>query len=179
MGDSLKDQLVALGLAREQKPGTRRKKSAPSRRSAGRAGKGQAGAEPSLQQAYNLRRQAERDDSAHKKNEKQALDRQRRETNARIAALISGQSLNDPKAELKRNFLYKGRIRSVLVTRPQLKDLNAGKLGLVFLKGRYHLLSPELTESVRALSPDHIPDLSAAVSDEDEGDFPVPDDLVW
>ncbi|HLF30685.1 MAG TPA: DUF2058 family protein, partial [Xanthomonadales bacterium] len=83
--------------------------------------------------------------------------------------------------ELSRNFLHKGRIRKVRVTAEQLKALNAGMLGLVYLAGGYHIVTPEWAEAVTRLSPEHVPDLSGSTddrSDEDE-DFPVPDDLVW
>ncbi len=86
--------------------------------------------------------------------------------------------LNDPGAELKRNFLYKGRIRSVRVTPQQLKSLNDGELGLAFLRGSYFILKPEIVEQVRAISADHIPELAGGDEQGDE-DHPVPDDMVW
>ena len=57
--------------------------------------------------------------------------------------------------------MYKGRIRSVLVTPEQLRSLNEGELGLVFLRGSYFLLKPEIVEQVRSISPDHVPALDA------------------
>jgi uncharacterized protein YaiL (DUF2058 family) len=73
--------------------------------------------------------------------------------------------------------MFKGRIRKIYVTAEQLKALNSGDLGIVYLSGGYHLLPAEQVESVRQLSAQHVPDLSVG-SDED-GDYPVPDDLVW
>ena len=93
---------------------------------------------------------------------------------------MDSHALNDSKAEVKRNFLYKGRIRGVLVTPEQLKALNAGELGLVFLRGNYVLMLPEHVELVRAVSDEHVPDLGGAEpDDEEESEHKVPDDLVW
>ena len=56
--------------------------------------------------------------------------------------------------------------------------LDAGELGIVYLSGGYHLLAREHTEAVRRLSETHVPDLSVGTDDDDE-EFPVPDDLIW
>ena len=85
--------------------------------------------------------------------------------------------LNDPEAGLSRNFLFKGRIRKVNVTAEQLGALNDGRLGIVYLAGGYHILPPHIVEQVRSLSAEHVPDLAAG-PDED-GQHPVPDDLIW
>jgi uncharacterized protein YaiL (DUF2058 family) len=166
MGNSLKDQLIALGLADQ-----------PKRSKPGRAGRKQAGPELSLDRAYRLRRKEEKETAAAKRHEKRAEDLLRRQVNGQIQKLVDAHALNDRTAEVKRNFLYKGRIRSVLVTPAQLRALNAGELGLVFLRGNYILMLPEHVEEVRRISADHVPELGGGSSEDEE--FPVPDDLVW
>lgn len=175
MGDSLKDQLIALGLARADS-GKKPKK--PARAGGKRKKQGAGGGELSLDQAYRLREREEKASAELKKQQKREQDLLRRQLNARIQALVEAHSLNDKKAELKRNFLYKGRIRSVLVTPEQLKQLNDGTLGVVFLRGSYILMLPEHVEEVRGISPDHVPDLGGDEPGEEE-EFPVPDDLIW
>lgn len=196
MGDSLKDQLIALGLAkpvqgkeraRKQRGKGARKAGAKPAGHAGAKGEPKRGAAPvkpdpanvSLDEAYRLREREELRAVEQKKLEKLEQDRIRREINAKIQALVDELALNDAAAELKRNFLYKGRIRSVLVTPAQLKALNAGQLGLVFVRGSYYVMQPEHVEQARAISADHIPDLGTDTADNAEEEFPVPDDLMW
>lgn len=171
---TLQDQLRELGLANkpERSRGQSRKKS---------RAKKPADSGMSLDQAYRLREREEKQAIRQKKEQKRLEDLQRRRVNKQIQELVDAHALNDKQAEIKRNFLYKGRIRSVLCTPEQLKALNAGELGVVFLRGNYILMLPEHVELARIISEDHIPDLGAdSPEDPDEGDqFKVPDDLVW
>lgn len=180
MGDSLQDQLRALGLAKKQ---TGRKKGSPAAGQPGRKhpkppGKGGQAEELSLEKAYALKRREEQKQADKARRKKQAEDRQRRLLNNRIRAIVEAERLNREDAEIARNFLFRGRIRKVNVTPEQLKALNAGELGLVYLSGGYHLLEPENVEKVRALSSDHVVELNSKDS-HDDGEFPVPDDLDW
>lgn len=181
MSGSLKDQLIALGLAkREPEKGkiVAGKKHPAGRKAPKKPMPEMTAAGLSLDQAWRLREQDEKAAAEAKKQKKLEQDLLRRQINAQIQELVNGNALNDPAAELKRNFLYKGRIRSVLVTEAQLTALNAGDLGLVFLRGSYYLMTPDKVEAARVISPDHVPDLAAKSGDEDE-EFPVPDDLMW
>ncbi len=190
MSKSLQDQLLALGLAREKpnrprKPSQRRPGKAVRQSGAGslqKQGQGRAkqvdGSELSLDKAYALRKQEEKKQADAARKRKQAQDRQRRQLNKDIRAIVHKHRLNDTKADVPRHFMYRGRIRKINLTPNQLKALNAGELGIAYLSGGYHLLAPEHLEAVRKLSPDHIPDLTSGTSEETE-EFPVPDDLIW
>lgn len=173
-GKSLQDQLKELGLAK--KPVRAGKKPHGNKTRAKRQG-----GEMSLDQAYRLRDQEEKRAAKEKKEQKRLKDLERRRINKQIQALVEQHGLNDKQAENKRNFLYKGRIRSVLCTPEQLKALNAGELGVVFLKGNYILMRPEHVELVRAISADNVPDLGGGSGEEvDEDDrYRIPDDLIW
>lgn len=190
MSKSLQDQLLALGLA-NKKP---KKVRPPSRRAPGKDNqrpgpgslpkKGQgggiqaAGGEVSLDRAYALRKQEEKKQVDTARKLKQEEDRQRRQLNNEIRAIVSKHRLNDAKAEVPRHFMYRGRIRKINVTQDQLKALNAGEFGIAYLSGGYHLLAPEHVEAVRKLSAEHIPDLASGETEE-ENEFPIPDDLTW
>ncbi len=163
MSDSLQDQLRALGLARK-KPRTKSKHKS----------KGSL----SLEQAYALREKEEQAAADKARRRKLAEDRKRREINQKIREIVEPNRLNSDAADLSRNFLYKGRIRKVNVSAEQLKSLNDGDLGIVYLSGGYHLLAPEHVEAVRALSEAHVPDLGSGDSSAEE-EFPVPDDINW
>jgi len=176
MADSLQEQLRALGLAKD-KP-----------RSQGKAPRKPKRGEPahpaasnrdalSLEKAYALKEREERQQADRARKRQQAEERQRRELNRRIREIVEPDRQNREDAEIARNFIYKGRIRKIYVTAEQQAALNRGELGVVYLSGSYHLLAADRVDAVRQLSPEHVPDLGGA--DEDDGDHPVPDDLIW
>jgi len=175
MSNSLKDQLLALGLApKKSKP-----EPTKSRKARGKsAGTKREDKEISLDQAYRMRVREERRQQERAVELKREQERQRRKVNQKILDLVKEHAVRDPAAENKRNFIFKGRIRSVLATPDQINEINTGKLGVVYLSGNYHLLPSERIEEIREFAPDHIPDLQGA-DQEDEGDHPVPDDLIW
>ena len=193
MSKSLQDQLLSLGLA-SKKPARKRPDKAsgnprgrpgnsnsPGNRKnpAPRTEKAGAGdeAEMSLDRAYALRKSEEQKQAADARKQKQEEVRRRRRLNKEIGTIVNLHRLNDPKAEVPRNFMYKGRIRKIFVTPKQLKALNRGKLGIAYLTGSYHLLDSEYIDSIRQLSAEHVPDLGGDSPDDE--DHPVPDDLIW
>lgn len=183
MADSLQEQLRALGLARD-KPGQERKKESPRTPGGGRKRKdrrprkpGGGAGEPSLDRAWALREQQEKDEADAARRRKLAEDRRRHEINQSIRRIVDAHRLNREDAEVARNFLFRGRIRKVYVTPEQQAALTAGELGIVYLTGGYHLLAPEQLEAVRAIDPGHLVELDTGAPDEEE--FPVPDDLTW
>lgn len=175
MSNSLKDQLLALGLA-PKKTGPKSRKQ--HKNTAGQPKHKAGNAEISLDQAYRIRSKEERREKEKAVELKRQQERQRRETNQKIRALVKECAIRDPDAENKRNFLYKGRIRSVLATPEQISEINAGAIGIVYLSGNYHLMPADKIEEIRKFAPDHIPDLGGAEHAEEE-DNPVPDDLIW
>ena len=173
MSDSLKDQLLALGLAPKKPAVKKPRKPVPAR-----AKKKSADAEISLDQAYRIRNKEDQRQKQRAIELKLEQERQRREINQKIKASIKDNAVRDPDADTKRNFLFKGRIRSVLVTREQLIEINNGSLGVVYLSGHYHLMPADKVEEIRQFAADHVPDLRGADS-EGEEENPVPDDLIW
>lgn len=174
MSDSLKEQLLALGLA--PKKSAQKKKPPPRRKNVPR--KLDGGADISLDQAYRIRSKEERQQKEKAVAQKRELERQRREVNKKLRGIITECAVRDEKAEIKRSFVYKGKIRSVLTTAVQLRQINEGNLGVVYLSGNYHLLPSDKIEEIRTFAADHIPDLAGA-DNEDEKEHPVPDDLIW
>ncbi|MBT8071089.1 MAG: DUF2058 domain-containing protein [Gammaproteobacteria bacterium] len=175
MSESLKDQLLALGLAPKKTPPARKKQ----RKAKQAAAKSQnKSGEIPLDQAYRIREKEERLKKEQAVAQKREQERQRRLVNQKIKAAVKEHSVRDPAADTKRSFIYKGRIRSVLATREQIREINSGSLGVVYLSGNYHLMPIEPTEEIRTFAPDHIPDLQGA-DIEGEEDNPVPDDLIW
>lgn len=175
MSNSLKDQLLALGLASkkaEPKPQKQRNTQAKA------AKRKAASAEISLDQAYRIRSKEERQQKEQAIAQKREQERKRREINQKILALVKDNAIRDAAADSKRNFLFKGRIRSVLATTGQIREINNGLLGVVYLSGNYHLMPQAQIEEIRQFAPDHVPDLGGN-ENEDENENPVPDDLIW
>lgn len=187
MSESLKDQLMALGLTPKPDKNAEKRPPQPGKPGARKPGTRKPGARKpvnkdpdsiSLDQAYRMRREHERQQKQKAAELKQAQERQRREINQKIKALIKEHAVRDESAEIKRNFLYKGRIRSVLTTHEQLKQINEGSLAVVYLSGNHHLMPAEIVAQVKAFAPDNVPDLAGSQSAE-EDEHPVPDDLIW
>jgi uncharacterized protein YaiL (DUF2058 family) len=169
MGISLQDQLKALGLAKG-KP--KQARNMPRPRQQENTG------ELSLEKAFALRKQDEKHKAAKAKQKKQEEDRQRKKLNNAIREIVKTHRLNQLDAQIARNFMFRGRIRKIHVTPDQLKALNAGELGIAYLSGGYHLLPAEQAEAVRLLSAEHVVVLTDDTQD-DDGDFPIPDDVTW
>lgn len=175
MSNSLKDQLLALGLAPkkiDRKPKKQHKPRPPIKK------RQPADGEISLDQAYRIRVNQERQEKEKAIKLKREKEQQRRMINQKIKTLVKENAVRDPAADCKRNFLYKGRIRSVLATPEQIAEINSGEIGIVYLSGNYHLLPADKVAQVQAFAADHVPDLSGA-DIEGEQDNPVPDDLIW
>jgi uncharacterized protein len=172
MGESLQDQLRALGLAR--KPETKRAPKQSSRgRQPRRSGRDQPQrvkdtGEPSLEQAWALRENAERRQAKEARRRKLEDERRRRQINEAIRALVDVHRQNHPDAEIPRHFMYRGRIRKLYVTNAQQQALADGGLGIVYLTGGYHILAPEHVEEVRAISAGHVVDLGGESDDSPE-----------
>ena len=179
MGNSLQDQLLALGLARDKPKRQRQenpRKPGKTKQKQGTGGRNKA-AEFSLEKAYALKKRDEKNQADRARKKKLAEDRQRRLLNTEIRKIVKAHRLNRDDAEIARNFIFRDRIRKLHVTPEQLKALNAGKLGIAYLSGGYHLLADEHVEAVRGLSAEHVADLSSEA--EDDGEYPVPDDMSW
>ncbi|MFC1777119.1 DUF2058 family protein [Pseudomonadota bacterium] len=175
MSNSLKDQLLALGLApakTESRPNKQRKPKPAVKKPK------QGNAEIPLDQAYRIRSQDDRQKKEQAIALKREQEQQRREVNKKIKTMVKESAIRDANADSKRNFLYKGRIRSVLASIEQIREINSGALGVVYLSGNYHLMPTDKIEEIRQFAPDHVPDLRGAEI-EGEEDNPVPDDLIW
>jgi hypothetical protein len=81
MNNSLKDQLVSLGLAKTPKPAGRKSKNSPIR---SKNADSSVVSELSLEQAYNLRKNEEKQSAELKKEQKRLKDLERRNVNRRI-----------------------------------------------------------------------------------------------
>ena len=147
-------------------------------------GKPQSREDIDLAKAYAIRAQREKDERIAAEAARQEEARQRREARARLAELVKDKSLNDAAAEIARHFPYGGKIKRIYVNEAQLKQLNAGELGVLQMDGRYLLVTAELLAQAEAIFPPAVAlkvDPNAPAEEDPYADpqYQVPDDLVW
>lgn len=198
MSDSLRDQLLGLGFKPAPKPARGEKagkpsqprqkaKARPNPKPGHAAGQGRGSSkagEMDLAKAYAIRAQKEKDERIAAERAKQEEARRRREAKAKLAELVSGKALNAAEADIARHFPYGGKIKRIYVTAEQLKQLNAGQLGVVQLDGRYLLVTAQLLAQAETVFPQSVAlkvDPDAPAEEDPYGDprYQVPDDLVW
>lgn len=185
MADSLRDQLLSLGLAKPKPPTERRSKPPRTATKTARK-KGERGTprsqdarsqeEVDLARAYAIRAQKEKQERAAAERDAQERARERRERKAKLNLLLQGKTLNDAAAEVQRHFEHKGRIRHLYVTPEQLRRLNLGELGIVQVAGRYLLVERAVLEQAVAISDEA---LVLLVDPDAPAEDDVPADLVW
>lgn len=148
------------------------------------AGKPQSREDIDLAKAYAIRAQREKDERIAAEAAKQEEARKRREARAKLAELVKDQALNDAAAEIARHFPYGGKIKRIYVNDAQLKQLNAGELGVLQMDGRYLLVTADLLAQAETIFAPAVAlkvDPNAPAEDDPYADpkYQVPDDLVW
>jgi len=154
------------------------------RRNDARPAKPRTQAEMDLGKAYAIRAQKEKEERIEAERLKQEEARLRREAKAKLAELVKDQGLNDKDADIARHFPYGGKIKRIYVTAAQLKQLNAGELGVLQMDGRYLLVTATmLDEAEKVFAPAVAlrvdPNAPAGEDPYADPQYQVPDDLVW
>jgi len=173
-------------------PGARPGQGRPGGGKPGERGRGRPGAggrpatreDIDLAKAYAIRAQREKDERIAAEKAKQDEARLRREARAKLAELLKDQALNVADADIARHFPYGGKIKRVYVTADQLKQLNAGELGVLQQEGRYLLVSAAMLAQAEEIFAPAVAlkvDPNAPTQDDPYADpmYQVPDDLVW
>lgn len=137
-----------------------------------------------LAKAYAIRAQREKEERIEAERVKQEEARVRREAKAKFAELVKDKGQNDPAADIARHFAYGNKIKRIYVNEAQLKQLNAGELGVVQLDGRYMLVTAELLTEAESIFPQAValkvdPNATAEEDPYADPQYQVPDDLVW
>ena len=137
-----------------------------------------------LAKAYAIRAQKEKDDRIEAERLKQEEARVRREAKVKLDELLKDKALNDEAADIARHFPYGGKIKRIYVTAEQLRQLNAGELGVLQSTGRYLLVTAAVLDQAEAIFAPAVAlrvDPNAPAEDDPYADpaYQVPDDLVW
>ncbi|HEU0152938.1 MAG TPA: DUF2058 family protein [Arenimonas sp.] len=167
------------------KPGESRGPRPPGKPGEGRrGGKPRSQEEIDLAKAYAIRAQKEKEERIEAERVKQEEARLRREAKARLAELVKDQGLNDKDADIARHFPYGGKIKRIHVNADQLRQLNAGELGVLQLDGRYLLVTAALLDEAEKVFAPAValrvdPNAPAGEDPYADPQYQVPDDLVW
>jgi uncharacterized protein YaiL (DUF2058 family) len=195
MADSLRDQLLKSGLVQKLKsqagdaraveprrlPAKTKTKakardSGARRADAAKSGTPRSQEDIDLARAYGLRERAERQQREQEKKAAEARAREKAERKQKLASLLDGKALNKADAELPRHFPHGDKIRRVYCTPEQLTEVNAGQLAVVQYRGRYLLVTREIAEQARTISPDA---LALLCDPNAPADDDIPADLIW
>lgn len=194
MADSLRDQLLKSGLVQKLKAEARPvertpvraqslanarppQKKNPAQQNSPRGPRPPRSQEEiDLARAYALRDRADREQRDQEKQQAEKRAREKSERKQKLATLLNGKSLNRQEADVPRHFPHGDKIRRVYCTAEQLVELNRGALAVAQHLGRYLLVTREVGEQVRGISPEALvllcdPDAPA----EDD----IPADLIW
>lgn len=194
MSSSLQDQLVKAGLVSEdrakklsEKPRRRGGKHHGKAHGQGRKKKGsrarKKGGSSDLAKAYAIRAQTERREREEEAARRKAEAQRRKQAKAALKKIINEHKLNDEKAEVPRNFEYRGRIKRIYVTPKQQQALTEEELGIAMVAGRSFLLPLEAMAEVEKVQAEAVawprPEGEKGDQDDEDGDHKVPDDLMW
>ncbi len=192
MGNSLRDELLKVGLVGEERADKKRRSK---RHKAGPAKKRkQASApspsEPSVATATHVLRENRRRTARFVRDSTlsggSVAENAKKARRRKIQELIKGERLNDGQAAVAYHFVKGKRIKRIYVTQDQHAQLTAGTVVIAALEGDNHLLSRSAAEQLLELAPQTVfcgaadaHDGDPSASDIDGDEHPVPDDLMW
>ena len=191
MSESLRDQLLKSGLAKQLKPEAKPapKASPPKHHQQARHARPPQphSQQPRPQQppkkddvdlarAYAMRAKAERDEHERAQREAERIAREKKERKTKLTALLNGKALNHADADVPRHFPHGNKIRRVYCTKEQLEKLNKGELAVVQLAGRYLLVDKDVALQAQAIQSESLVLLCDPNAPADDD---VPADLVW
>ena len=171
MSESLREQLLKAGFKASPKPKAKPQPRKPEPRKPRDSG------EPDLAHAFAIRAKVERAEREAAEREAREKAAAKKERKRKLQALLAGKMLNRDDAEQIRNFEFAGKIRRVYVTAEQLRQLNAGELGVLVHGGRAMVVARDIALQAQVIAPEVIALLvDPDAPPEDDG---VPDDLMW
>lgn len=182
MSPSLKDQLLAAGLANKkqakQADHAKRQQKGGKKKQAGSTAKVMTPADMAREAAE---RKAERD---RKLNEKREEQRRKKEIAGQIRQLIESNRLDRSKAEVPYRFKVGKALEKIYVSDAMQKQLARGELGIVRLGHQFEVVPADAARKVADRDAGKLVQLLEPSSTEVDPDDPyaeyqVPDDLMW
>jgi uncharacterized protein YaiL (DUF2058 family) len=190
MSQSVREQLLKLGLVderkvsdakREQRAGAKKAKKA--RKSLGKEA-ARAAVPPDtarVRAEAALKARAERDKEAARKKR---LNEERSALKAQVTQIIDRRREPRAKGEIPYNFVHGKKVKRIYVTQELLDGLSAGHMGVVRAGERFEVVRREVFERLAEIDPTAAVSLhpvrqEATAEDDPYADKPIPDDLMW
>lgn len=185
MGNSLRDELLKVGLVSEAQPTPKRRRrpggAKPTKRPK-QASSPAPGAESSASAARHVLRENQRRTARFIRDTSlgggSVADNAKKALRRRIQELLESQRLNSTQADIAYHFVKGKRIKRIYVTEDQRARLASGEVVIAALDGNHHLLTRSAAEQLMALAPQTVL-CGCAESGEDSEEHPVPDDISW
>ena len=185
MGNSLRDELLKVGLVSEaqlkkprkqkrtgaKKPATKRHKSSNTKSVETSNAAARHVLRENQRRTARFIRDATLGGGSLADSAKKALQR-------KIESLIESERLNDGQADLPYHFVKGKRIKRIYVTEAQRLKLTSGEIVIAALEGSHHLMTASGAERLVELAPQTVICSGTDVGD-DGGEHPVPDDITW
>ena len=181
MGNSLQDQLVKAGLADARQA----RKSTPGKGPKRGKKKGRQG--PALSDSAQSARQvmAEKADRDRELNRRRKESQERKAAVAQIRQLIDQNRMARDDAQEGYHFTDGAKVRKLFVTPAIREQLSQGRLDIVKLNGRYDVVPTAVAEKIRLRDAGCVmarpvgESKSESSEDDPYADYQVPDDLMW
>lgn len=189
MGNSLRDELLKVGLVSEQ----RRQKTRRPKRTRAESGKKRKSSplpsndDQSITSSRHVLRENQRRTARFLRDSSLAggslAESAEKALRRKIQELVQSGRLNHPQADVAYHFVKGKRIKRIYVTQAQRAQLTAGAIVIAALDGDHHLLPRPLAEQLLALAPQTVV-CGGVEGEEHAGDVdgdqhPVPDDVTW
>ncbi len=189
MGNSLRDELLKVGLVSEQRRGKPRR-SKRAKAGSGKKGKSspaRSSGEQSITSSAHVLRENQRRTARFLRDSTlgggSVAESAKKTLRRKIQELVQSGRLNHPDADLVYNFVKGKRIKRIYVTQAQRAQLTAGAIVIAALDGDHHLLPRPVAEQLLALAPQTVvcggAEGDGHPSEIDGDQHPVPDDIIW
>lgn len=183
MSNSLADQLLKAGLVSEddvQKARAPKPKRKRPPHKAKKAASKQPQKSPAKAANDSAKKIIEPSKAEQKKQEQQAEAEKRRALNLKLNTVFDNPEVAEPNGEQKFNYPYQNKVRGIYVSAEQHKQLTDGVLAVTLFKAKTKLIPVALIDDILRIDPKRfIYRADESNNSQDEGDHPVPDDLMW
>ena len=187
MGNSLRDELLKVGLVSEERLEERRRPK-PGKAKPGNK-REQSSTRPPIEQpgttAGHVLRENRRRTARFVRDPTlgggSVAESARKALRRKIQELVQSERRNDAQADVPYNFVKGKRIKRIYVTADQRAQLEAGTIVIAALEGNHHLLTRQASERLLSLAPQTVVcgGAEAAGGEADDHEHPVPDDITW
>lgn len=189
MSQSVRDQLLKLGVVNERKVADAKREQRAGAKQAKKARKSRGKGDAAVVSEDSARARAEAALKARTERDKEAarkkrLNEERSALKAQIAQIIDRRREPRTKGEIPYNFVHGKKVKRIYVTQELLDGLSAGQMGVVRTGERFEVVRREVFERLGEIDPNATVSLhpirqEAADEDDPYADKPIPDDLMW